>query len=114
MYVCIGTQPVVKTTRDGKRMANFFATNTSAKKECLPHETPNAPSTKWFRVITWGTVAETASRHLHKGKRVLLMGNIVTQQHKTRKGEIKTKEVVVATNLILLDSGNTLQINNAA
>lgn len=114
MYVCLGTQPVIKTTRDGKRMANFFATNTTANDACPPHEHVNTPSTKWFRVISWGNVADTASRHLQKGKKVLLMGNMTTQQYTTKKGELRTKEVIVATNLILLDSGNPRQITNAA
>lgn len=114
MYVCLGTQPITKTTRDGKCMANFYATNTSAKKECLPHETSNVPTSKWFRVISWGKVAETAARHLQKGTKVLLMGTVSTQQFTTRKGEIKTKQVVTASNLILLDSGKSLQVNNAA
>jgi|GEM_PF-1667353 len=114
MFICLGTQPVIKTTRDGKRMANFFATNTTANDACPPHKQVNPPSTKWFRVISWGSVADTASLHLQKGKKVLLMGNITTQQFTTKKGELRTKEVVVATNLILLDSGKTRQITNAA
>ena len=106
MYVCLGTQPIVTTTKTGKRLANFFAMNTSAKKECVQPENTNTPSTKWFRVTTWGDLADTAGRHLTKGKKVLLMGNMVTQEYTNRKGEVKTKEVIVASNLVLLDSGN--------
>ncbi|HTF04657.1 MAG TPA: single-stranded DNA-binding protein [Bacteroidia bacterium] len=105
MYVCLGTQPVVKTARNGNRMANFFAMDTSAKNA----QPENTPLCKWFRVITWGKVADTASRHLHKGKQVLLMGNVVTQQFKTRKGEIRTKQIIVASNIVLLDSGSNVQ-----
>lgn len=104
MYVCLGTQPVVKTTRNGKRMANFFAMNTSA-------QTANTPATKWFRVISWDHLADAASRHLHKGKKVLLMGNLITQEFRTRKGVIKKKEVIVASNIVLLDSGKAWPAN---
>lgn len=107
MYVCLGTQPVVRITGNGKRMANFFATSTSRRDE-------NQPSTKWFRVISWDQLADTAARHLHKGKKVMLTGHIITQQIKTRKGEIKTKEVIVASNIVLLDSGKAPHIHNAA
>lgn len=114
MYVCLGTQPIVKTTRNGKRMANFFAMSASNKNEIVP-------TTKWFRVISWDQVADSAGRHLHKGKKVLLTGNIITQQVRTRKGEIKTKEIIVASNIVLLDSGKAClfgrqapHINNAA
>lgn len=113
MYVCLGTQPIVKTTGNGKRMANFFAMNVSPDDTCLPHQ-KFQPSTKWFRVISWDQLAETAGRHLHKGKKVLLIGNVVTQEFKTRKGQIKTKEVIVASNIVLLDSGKAPHIHNAA
>lgn len=113
MYVCLGTQPVVKTTGNGKRMANFFAMNVTPDKACPPAN-HFRPSTKWFRVISWDKVAESAGRHLQKGKKVLLMGNVITQQYKTRKGVIKTKEVIVASNIVLLDSGKAPHVNNAA
>lgn len=107
MFVCLGTQPVIRTTRNGKRMANFFATSTSRRDE-------HQPATKWFRVISWDQLADAAARHLHKGKKVMLTGNIITQQFRTRKGIIKTKEVIVASNIVLLDSGKGPQIHNAA
>jgi single-stranded DNA-binding protein len=112
MYVCLGTQPVVRNTSNGKRMANFFAMNVTPDEACPPME-PFRPSTKWFRVISWDAVADAAARHLHKGKKVLLMGNVITQQFKTRKGKIKTKEVIVASSIVLLDSGKAPHMNAA-
>lgn len=112
MYVCLGTQPVVRIAGNGKRMANFFAMNVTPNEACVPAE-HYRPSTKWFRVISWDQVADTAGRHLHKGKKVLLMGNLITQQFKTRKGKIRTKEVIVASNIVLLDSGKAPHMNAA-
>lgn len=112
LYVCLGTEPVVRTTGNGKRMANFFAMNVTPDEACPPSQ-QFRPSTKWFRVISWDQVADSAGRHLHKGKKVLLTGNVITQEFKTRKGKIKTKEVIVASNIVLLDSGKTPQMNAA-
>jgi single stranded DNA-binding protein len=106
MYVCLGTQPVVKTAGNGKRMANFFAMNVTPHEACVPAQQV-LPSTKWFRVVSWDHVADTAIRHLHKGKKVLLTGHVITQQFRTRNGAVKTKEVIVASNIVLLDSGTT-------
>ena len=113
MYVCLGTQPVVKTTGNGKRMANFFAMNVTPNEACFPAG-QYRPSVKWFRVVSWDQVADSAARHLHKGKKVLLTGNVITQQFKTRKGKIRTKEVIVASEIVLLDSGRTPHVHNAA
>lgn len=112
MYVCLGTQPVVKTAGNGKRMANFFAMNVTPNEVCEPRP-QFQPSTKWFRVVSWDKLADSAGRHLHKGKKVLLIGNVITQEFKTRKGKIRTKEVIVASNIVLLDSGKTPHMNAA-
>lgn len=108
MYVCLGTQPVVRMASNGKRMASFFAMNVTPHEVCPP-ALQFQPSTKWFRVIAWDNMADAAARHLHKGQKVLLMGNAVTQQYQTRKGKIKTKEVIVASSIVLLDSGKAPQ-----
>jgi single-strand DNA-binding protein len=112
MYVCLGTQPVIKTTGTGKRMANFFAMNVTPDEACPPSQ-QFQPGTKWFRVISWDKLADSAARHLHKGKKVLLIGNVMTQEYKTRQGKIKSKEVIVASNIVLLDSGKAPHMNAA-
>lgn len=112
MYVCLGSQPVLKTMGNGKRMANFFATNVTPSAVCPPHMQPQT-GTKWFRVVSWDKVAESAGRHLYKGKKVLLVGNLLTQQFRTRKGKVLTKEVIVASDIVLLDPGKTPYKNAA-
>ncbi len=101
MYVSIGTQPVVRALNNGKCMTTFFAMTINPTPEQFR---PNGNI--WFRVICWDELAETAGRELHKGKKVLLVGNVITQGFKNRKGQIKHKEVVVATNIILLNQGS--------
>lgn len=112
MYVCLGTQPVVRTASNGKRMASFFAMNVTPHEACPPLLQFQS-SAKWFRVIAWDNTADAAARHLYKGQKVLLMGNAITQEFKTRKGKIKTKEVIVASSIVLLDSGKTPHMNAA-
>ncbi|MCK6640040.1 MAG: single-stranded DNA-binding protein [Bacteroidia bacterium] len=94
MYVCLGTQPVVKSTSNGGRMANFYAMNVGSEKE-------NAPLCKWFRVISWGKNADIAQQHLTKGKKVFISGTIQKEEYKTKKGEVRMKEVVVVSSLRL-------------
>jgi len=94
MYVCLGTQPVVKSTSNGGRMANFYAMNVGSEKE-------NAPLCKWFRVISWGKNADVAQQHLAKGKRAFISGTIQKEEYRTKKGELRTKEVVVVSSLRL-------------
>lgn len=98
MYVTLGTQPDIKSLSSGKRMCNFFAMETS-------HET--IMPTKWFRVICWDQLADSACRHLHKGKTALVMGNLINQEFRTRKGQIKKKAVLVASNIVLLSKEPT-------
>lgn len=95
MFVCLGTQPVVKSTSNGNRMANFYAMNVGNEKE-------NSPMCKWFRVVSWGKVADVAQQHLAKGKKVFISGTIRKEEYKTKKGEVRVKEVVVASSLRLV------------
>ena len=108
MYVRLGTQPVTTVNSNGKRMTNFFAMRISPESE-------TSPASKWFRVIAWNNLSDIASKHLSKGKNVVLSGNLIQRTFKTRKGETRIKEYILASNLILTDSGSVSpQHSNAA
>ena len=100
MIVNLGTDPTVKADRHGKKMARFSAT----MGERVDHEGADK-KVKWYSVISWGAVADVAEKFLKKGKRVILHGHKVTYQWKDKNGNIRSKDEIVATNLVLLDSG---------
>lgn len=108
MIVNLGTNPTVKSTANGKRIARFSAAAVE------PDEASGKNKVKWYSVISWGQLADIAERHLHKGKRVLLCGQLVIKTHTDKKGIVRTKQEIVASDLILLHSGRTPVVNVAA
>ncbi|HEU4716980.1 MAG TPA: single-stranded DNA-binding protein [Bacteroidia bacterium] len=99
MVVNLGSNPTVKTVTGNRRMARFTVA-------CLDRNgnDPHAKM-KWLPVVSWGSVAEMAGRFLRKGKRVLITGHVVERVWMDKKGNARTKSEIVATNLVLLDSG---------
>ena len=108
MIVNLGTNPTVRTTFSGQKVARFSAA-------AVEHDaTTGKNKVKWYAVVSWGRVAEIAEMHLQKGKRVLLCGNLVIRHWTDKKGNARTKSEIVATDLVLLHSGRTPAANIAA
>ena len=110
MIVNLGTKPTIKTVSGGRKMARFSAA-------ALEAETGTGKKKiKWYPVLSWGSVAEMAERCLEKGKRVMICGYMIEKQWLDKKGTVRTKKEILATNFILLNSGKQtkLALANAA
>jgi single-strand DNA-binding protein len=108
MIVNLGTNPTVKCTLGGSKMARFSAA-------CVEHdESSGKNKIKWYSVISWGKLADIAEKHLQKGKRVMLCGHLVIRSYTDKKGNIRSKREIVATDIVLLHNGRTPVVQMAA
>ena len=98
MVVSLGTNPTVKSALNGKKVARFSVTALE------PQPDTGGKKVKWYTVVSWDHLADLAERFLQKGKRVMLHGHLVTRSWTDRKGVVRTKQEIVATNLVLLRS----------
>lgn len=108
MVVHLGTKPTIKTVSGGRKMARFSVAAVE------PEDAGGKNRIKWYSVISWGSVADVAERHLVKGKRVLLCGHLITKTWTDKKGIERSKKEIMATNLVLLHDGKRALIPNAA
>lgn len=108
MVVSLGTNPTVKSALNGKKVARFSV----AAFENQPDA--GGKKVKWYTVVSWDHMAEMAERCLQKGKRVMLHGHLVTRSWTDRKGIVRTKQEIIATNLVLLRSEKTSTMPKAA
>jgi single-strand DNA-binding protein len=99
MIVNLGTKPTIKTVSGGRKMARFSAAALETE------ESSGKKKVKWYPVLSWGSVAEMAERCLEKGKRIIVCGHMTEKQWLDKKGVVRTKKEILATNFILLDSG---------
>ncbi len=113
MIVSLGTNPTVKSALNGKKVARF---SVAAFDPGSYRDQPDAggKKVKWYTVVSWDHMAEMAERCLQKGKRVMLHGHLVTRSWTDRKGIVRTKQEIIATNLVLLRSEKTSAMPKAA
>ncbi len=100
MVVNLGTKPTIKTVSGGRKMARFSVAALETESES------GKKKVKWYNVISWGNVADMAERCLEKGKRVIVCGHLVEKKWLDKKGVERTRKEILATNLVLLHSGN--------
>lgn len=117
MIVNLGTKPTVKTVSGGRKMARFSAAVLETENETGPDGlTRKKKKVKWYPVLSWGSVADMAGRCLEKGKRVMVCGYMTEKQWIDKKGVVRVRKEILATNFILLNSGTQtrLALSNAA
>ena len=70
----LGREPEMRFTPGGQQVTNFsVATNRTFNNNAGEQ----VKETVWFRISTWGKLAETCNRYLHKGSRVLVEGRLI-------------------------------------
>lgn len=69
----LGRDPEMRYTGSGQAVTNFsVATN----RQYTNSEGQVVKITKWFRVTTWGKLAEICNEYLGKGSKVLVVGEL--------------------------------------
>lgn len=69
----LGGDPELKFTPSGQAVANF---SVATSRRFTGSDGQTQEETTWFRVSTWGKLAETCSEYLGKGSKVLVEGRL--------------------------------------
>jgi single-strand DNA-binding protein len=59
--------------------------------------------TEWFRVVTWGPLAERTAEYLRKGRKVYVEGRLQTRQWEDQQGQKRYTTELVANTVTSLD-----------
>ena len=73
----VGNRPSTREV-NGKQVCNFSVAVNNYKGE-----------TEWFRVGAWGRLGEVCQQYIHKGKKVLVAGELRANIYSGRNGEPK-------------------------
>ena len=84
----LGADPEVFYSSDGKPIATFNLAFQSSKKK-----------TGWIKVTCFGRLAEVASRYLHKGARIAVVGMFDQQHWQTDKGNQRSSLQLIANSI---------------
>ena len=99
----IGATPELKFTVESKPVCSFnLAVNERWKdSECVPQE-----SVQWFRIVSFGRLAEVCAGFLAKGRHAFVEGKLQCRNWEDRNGEKRTVVEVVAQEVRILDSAS--------
>ena len=99
----VGRDPVVNTTTSGQRVASFSLATT---EEWNDQSGMRQSKTDWHNIVVWGNLAEIAGNYVRKGRQIYVEGRIQTRSYQDRNGQDRTVTEIVASDFILLSSGN--------
>lgn len=99
----VGNQPEIKSTQDGKTVANFSIATSESWKDKNSGE--RKEKTEWHRVTAFGNLAEIVKNYVKKGSKVYVEGSI-----QTRKWTDKESVERYTTEIILQGFNSTIQL----
>lgn len=77
-----GKEPELRTTQSGIKVA-MYSVATSKKNT----KDENNPVTSWHNVVAWGDQADLVMSSVHKGTRVLIIGETKTRSYEDKDGK---------------------------
>ena len=111
----LGNDPEIRSTQDGKEIANFSLATTESWKDKNSGERKD--KTEWHRVVIFNqALVNIAKQYLKKGAKVSLEGALQTRKWVDNNGTDKyTTEIVLQgfnSNFTMLDGGSNSSANN--
>ena len=90
----VGNQPEIKSTQDGRTVANFSVATSESWKDKNSGE--KKEKTEWHRVTAFGNLAEIVKNYVKKGSKVYVEGSIQTRKWTDKEGvERYTTEIIL-------------------
>lgn len=91
----VGKDPEIRTTQDGKEIANF---NLATSEYWKDKNGERKESSEWHRIVVFNQIlAKVVREHIHKGSKVYVEGQIKSRKYKDRDGiERNITEIVVS------------------
>ena len=102
----LGRDPEIRTTQDGRRIANLNIATSESWKDKSTGE--RREKTEWHRVVIFNDgLAGVAQQYLHKGSKVYIEGQLQTRKWQDQSGQDRYSTEVVMQNyggvLVMLD-----------
>ncbi|HEX6915950.1 MAG TPA: single-stranded DNA-binding protein [Chitinophagaceae bacterium] len=100
----LGTNPEVKQTENGKKLARFsIATNEEYKNA----KGERVKETQWHNLVAWGKLAEIIEKYLAKGSEVAVEGKLVYRNYNDKEGVKRYFTEIVVNDLLMLSKAQS-------
>ncbi|MDP2661081.1 MAG: single-stranded DNA-binding protein [Dehalococcoidia bacterium] len=96
----LGKDPEMRYTPDGKAVTSFTV---AVNRRSSAPGGDQKEETEWFRVVSFGKLAETCNEFLAKGRKVFVEGRLQTRSWDGQDGQKHTIVEIVATDMVMMD-----------
>ena len=111
----LGSEPEMRYTPNGQAVCSF---RMAVSHKWTGKDGTTQEQTTWYRVSTWGKLAETCSQYLSKGKLVLVEGDrLETKPYANKEGQPAASLELTAQTVKFLskgEGGNGNGVSNAS
>ncbi len=99
----VGREPEMRYTPNGTAVTHF---SVAVNRRYTDKNGQLQEKTKWFRVTTWGKLAEICNEHLAKGRLALIAGEVNASAFVGQDGEPKASLEITARDVKFLGGKN--------
>ncbi len=97
----LGQNPEVKTTANGKKVANFSIATNETYTDASGKKVSEA---MWHSIVAWGKQAEFSEKYLEKGKEVAIEGKLSMRDYLDKSGNKKYVTEIVVNDILMVGS----------
>jgi len=95
----LGSDPEVRTTPGGQRVANF---RLATSRQWSGQDGQKQEKTEWHSIVAWAKLADICERYLTKGKQVYVEGRLETRTWQDKEGQTRYKTEVICETMQML------------
>jgi len=96
----LGSDPEVRTTPGGQRVANF---RLATSRNWTGQDGQRQEKTEWHSIVAWGKLADIVEKYLQKGKQVYVEGRLETRTWQDKEsGQTRYKTEVICETMQML------------
>jgi single-strand DNA-binding protein len=96
----LGRDPEMRYTPSGQAVTNF---SIAVSESYTRKDGEQVKNTTWFRVSSWGNIAENCAKYLSKGSRVFVEGKVKCHVYQKKDGTWEGNLEVTASSVKFLD-----------
>lgn len=95
----LGKDPEMRYTPSGRAVTTF---NVAVSRSWNSSDGQRRSETEWFKVVSWGNLAEICNKYLTKGQQVYIEGRLQTRRWEDKEGNSRKSVEVVANEMTML------------
>lgn len=95
----LGKDPEMRYTPSGRAVTTF---NVAVSRSWNSSDGERRSETEWFKIVSWGNLAEICNKYLTKGQQVYIEGRLQTRRWEDKDSNPRKSVEIVANEMTML------------